>query len=179
MVYVFLADGFEEIEALAPCDLLRRAEVETCLVGVSGKRITGAHGICIEADKTVFDISADDDFEMIVLPGGSVGTQNLAKSEEVGRFIERAAERGRYVAAICAAPTILGERGLLEGKCAVCYPGLEKKLIGATVSAKDVVCDDIFVTARGMGVSVEFGLMLVGLLCGDDTATKLREQVIA
>ena len=179
MVYIFLADGVEEIEALTPCDLLRRAEVDTCLVGVSGREITGAHGIRITADCTLNEIDPNSEIEMIVLPGGSEGTKNLAASEELLKLIDRAFVQGHYIAAICAAPTILGERGMLEVKTAVCYPGLEKKLIGATISGKNVVCDDIFITARGMGVSTEFALMLVSLLCGDEVASKLKGQVIA
>ena len=179
MVYIFLADGMEEVEALTPCDLLRRADIETLLVGVTGKEIVGAHGIRIVADKSIDDVNPDDEFEMIVLPGGMEGTAHLAANDTVAKLIDRAAAQGHYIAAICAAPAILGERGMLEGKTAVCYPGLEKKLIGATISGKNVVCDDIFVTARGMGASMEFALVLVSLLCGDEIAAKLKGQVIA
>ena len=133
MVYLFLADGFEEIEALTPVDLLRRAGVSVKTVGVTGKCVTGSHKIKVEADVTIDeairDLSdASVELEMIVLPGGMPGAKNLDESEGVDRFIKEALSRDAYLAAICAAPMVYGKRGLLEGRDATCYPGFEKYL---------------------------------------------------
>ncbi|MBO4265492.1 MAG: DJ-1/PfpI family protein [Clostridia bacterium] len=179
MIYIFLADGCEEIEALTPCDLLRRAGHKALLVGVNKREIIGAHGIHISADITTADVSANDDVSMIVLPGGVEGTENLKNDKTVCNMISACQKNGKYIAAICAAPTILGEMGILNGKTAVCYPSLENKLIGAQISAKNVVCDDNIITGKGMGVSIEFGLMLVSVLDGDEASEQLKGKVIA
>ena len=136
MVYVFLAEGFEEIEALTPVDLLRRAGAEVRTVGVGSKNITGAHGITVACDMSEDEASASikeapEALEMTVLPGGMPGTLNLGKSETVSHFLDAAAKRGAYIGAICAAPSVLGAKGLLRGRRAVCYPGFEDKLTGA------------------------------------------------
>ena len=178
MVYMFLAEGFEEIEALCPLDLLRRAGVEITTVGVGSKTVMGAHGIGVVADMTedeLYDFSAD----MIILPGGMPGTLNLNASDKVHKAIGEAVKNGSYIAAICAAPSILGELGLLRGKEAICYPGFEKKLDGAKISKKRVVADGKIITAAGMGVALDFGLALVELLCGKEEAEALRKGVIA
>lgn len=174
MVYLCLANGFEEVEAFAPLDLLRRAGVEVYTVGIGGEVITGAHGIQVRADITEEQTEFSPSLEMLILPGGSEGTENLNASKTVHELIDYAMERGIYIAAICAAPTILGRRGILEGRCAVCYPGLEKMLTDANVTDRAVVVDDTIITARGMGVALQFGLELVHLLCGEDTAKELR-----
>ncbi len=180
MVYLFLADGFEEIEALSPLDLLRRAGVDVATVGIGNKTICGAHGIKVEADITDSELVLDrDTLEMIILPGGMPGTLNLDASAVVHKAIDVATENDVYVAAICAAPSILGSIGLLCGKEAICYPGFEQKLVGAKISDKRVVVDGKIITAAGMGVATEFGLVLVGLLCGEDRSLALRKAVIA
>ena len=178
MVYMFLAQGFEEIEALCPLDLLRRAGVEIKTVGIGSSTVCGAHGISVLADISDGEL-ADFDAEMIILPGGMPGTLNLDASEIVGKAIDAALENGSYIAAICAAPSILGTRGLLEGKEAICYPGFEEKLVGAKISDKRVVTDGKIITAAGMGVALDFGLALVELLCGREKAEALRKGVIA
>ena len=178
MVYFFIAEGFEEIEALCPLDLLRRAGVEVKTVGIGASRITGAHGITVETDITDAEFSYNSP-EMIFLPGGMPGTLNLAASEAVRSAIEKAHSDGAYIFAICAAPMILGEMGLLKGKEAICYPGFEEKLIGAKISDKTVVLDGKIATAKGMGVALEFGLLGVSVLCGEDAAKGLRSAVIA
>ena len=178
MVYFFIAEGFEEIEALCPLDLLRRAGVEVKTVGIGGNKITGAHGITVETDIADTEFSYDSP-EMIFLPGGMPGTLNLAASDVVRYAIEKANADGAYIFAICAAPMILGERGFLDGKEAICYPGFEEKLIGAKVSDKTVVLDGKIATAKGMGVALEFGLLAVSVLCGEKVAADLRVAVIA
>ena len=179
MVYMFLAEGFEEIEALCPLDLLRRAgvDIKTVSVGKS-KAVMGAHGISVFAD-----ISEDEYMyehpEMVILPGGMPGTLNLDACDTVHKTLDFAVRDNAYIAAICAAPSILGGKGLLKGKEAICYPGFEDKLVGATVSKKRVVVDGKIITAAGMGVALEFGLTLVKIFCGDEKAAMLRKSVIA
>ncbi len=175
MVYLFLADGFEEIEALACVDILRRADIEIQTVGVTGKNVLGAHGIKVEADILP---SECETAEMLILPGGMVGTNNLKASEEVRKLIFEAYDGDKYLAAICAAPTVYGELGLLKGKRAVCYPGLEDGLEGA-LSSDDMVCvDGRFITSKGPGTTAEFALTIVELLEGKATADALRKGML-
>ena len=179
MIYLFLADGFEETEALCPLDLLRRAGADVRTVGVSGKTVTGAHNITVNADIIAENMVLDRSLEMIVLPGGMPGTTNLDASGAVHEAIRYAAERGITIGAICAAPMILGKLGYLSGRSAICFPGFEKYLIGANLSAKSVVTDENFITAKGMGVALQFGLALVSSLFGDEAAKELQQSVMA
>lgn len=176
MIYVFLANGFEEIEALAPVDILRRAELDVKTVGVGGKVITGSHGISVTADIEEKDVTTDD-MEMMILPGGMPGTLNLEKSPIVTACAKYCAANNIYVAAICAAPSILGHLGLLEGKEAICFPGFEGELKGAHISEKHVCVDGHVVTAKGMGVATQFGLTLAGLMAGEDVANKIHASI--
>ena len=178
MIYMFLANGFEEIEALCPLDLLRRAGLEVTTVGIGGEMICGSHGITVAADIPE-GMYADAAPDMIILPGGMPGSKNLDESRTVDVALKAAARRGAYIAAICAAPMVLGHRGLLEGKEAICYPGFEKELTGATISDKKVVRDGNIITAAGMGVALEFGLKLVEALKGAQAAEELRSAVLA
>ena len=178
MVYMFLADGFEEIEALCPLDLMRRASIEVTTVGVKKKGITGAHGITVLADVIDTELDASD-MDMVFLPGGMPGTLNLAASAIVTDTLRAALERDCYIAAICAAPSILGDMGLLDGKNAVCYPGFEERLTGATVCYDKVVLDGKLLTARGMGAALDMGLKIVEIFCGKTAADDLRHAVIA
>ena len=177
MIYVLLAEGFEEMEAIAPIDLLRRAgcTVETVSVG-NELLVVGAHGIGIRADRLIADITTDA-LEAVVLPGGMPGTLNLEASEAVQSLIGYAHDNGLILGAICAAPSILGHRGFLEGKHAVCYPGFEKDLIGAMVETASVVTDGTVITAKGAGVADQFGLALVAVLVNEKTAESLREGI--
>lgn len=180
MTYIFLAPGFEEIEALCPLDLLRRAGVEVKTVGIGGRSVTGSHGITVQADMTDSEFSAADPTpDLIMLPGGMPGTLNLEASPVVINAIKEAADRGAYISAICAAPMILGKMGLLRHKKATCYPGFEKYLDGAEVSEVPAVIDGNIITGAGMGAALDFGLLLVTVLCGKDKAEELRHGVIA
>lgn len=178
MIYVFLADGFEEIEAVSPIDLLRRSGKDVVTVGVSGKIVTGAHQIPVTADITADEIVLDDNLEMIVLPGGMPGTLNLEKNSLVQKAIDYCAENSLYIAAICAAPSILGHKDLLAGKKAVCYPGFEEQLYGADVASELVVRDGNIITARGAGAAVKFGLTLVETLVSKEVSDMLYEGII-
>ncbi len=178
MIYMFLAEGFEEIEALCPLDLMRRAGLSAATVGIGSSEITGAHGICVKADITDSEFNGKDT-DMIFLPGGMPGTLGLAESTIVTSAIKSAYDSGAYIAAICAAPSILGDMGLLNGRSAVCYPGFEDRLVGAKIPECNVVLDGKLLTARGMGAALEMGLKIVEIFCGKDTADKLRHAVIA
>ena len=179
MVYLFLANGFEEIEALCPLDLLRRAGVEVTTVGVGGAEfVMGAHHICVQTDipDTMY---RDARPEMIILPGGMPGSKNLDESRVVDTALRAAHTCGGYLAAICAAPMVLGHRGYLKGKRATCFPGFEDQLEGATLADSRVVRDGNTITAAGMGVALDFGLELVSVLKGKDIAEQLRRAVLA
>ena len=182
MIYMFLAEGFEEIEALCPLDLMRRAGLSVTTVGVGGEYITGAHAITVRAnitDRDFYAHSAQNETEMVFLPGGMPGTLNLGASEVVTDAIRSAAEDKKYIAAICAAPSILGKMGLLLGKEAICYPGFEAQLEGAEISDKRVVLDGNILTAAGMGAALDMGIEIVRIFCGDEKANALRSAVIA
>lgn len=178
MIYLFLAPGFEEIEALCPLDLMRRAGLKVTTVGVGGCDVTGAHGITVRADIVDRDFS-DDTPEMVFLPGGMPGTLNLAASDAVKSAIRSVVACGGYLAAICAAPSILGDMGLLAGKEAICFPGFEDRLTGAHISRRRVVLDGKVLTAAGMGVALEMGLKIVEIFCGAEAADKLKHGILA
>lgn len=177
-VNVFFATGYEEVEALTVVDLLRRAGVETTMVSVTGeKTVTSSHGVTIQMDKLFEEI--DDSADMIVLPGGIPGTPNLKAHKGLAEMIERyAADSSKYIAAICAAPTVYGEMGLLKDRMATCYPGMEDKLIGATPLEDKVVIDDRIITSRGLGTAIHFGLALVGILAGGEKAEELAGKIV-
>lgn len=180
MVYVFLADGFEEIEALTPVDVLRRAGIGVKTVGVSGEYVTGAHGIAVKSDISAAEAEAEsEEVEMIILPGGMPGAENLDRAAVVDGFIKRAVDSDAYLAAICAAPMILGKRGLLAGKSATCYPGFEKYLKDAVYYDAAVVADGNVLTANGMGAALDFALQAVALLKGEAESNRIAEAVMA
>ncbi len=179
MVYCFLADGFEELEAVAPIDMLKRAGVDVKLVGVTGKNITGSHGIAFSTDMSVDEITLDDSLEAVFLPGGMPGTINLEKCERVQQAIDFAADNGKFICAICAAPSILGHKGLLNGKQAIAFPGFEKELEGAVISTEPVVKDGNIITAKGAGVALEFGLEIVAALKGEEKSREIKKIIQA
>ena len=179
MVYMFIAAGFEEIEALCPLDLMRRAGLEVTTVGIGSREITGAHGITVKTDISDSEYPTDVCPQMVFLPGGMPGTLNLSKSETVINAIRKSVDNGSYVAAICAAPSILGDMGVLSGKQAVCYPGFENRLTGASIPNLKVVLDGNILTAKGMGAALEMGLAIVEIFCGKQASDDLRRSVIA
>ena len=177
MVYVLLAPGFEEAEALVPVDLLRRAEIETKTVTITGMPVPGSHGVTVTADLTLdqADLSQAD---MVVLPGGGLGYQNLGEEPRVEALVREAAGKGVWVAAICAAPTLLGRWGLLNGKQAVCYPGMEEGLAGARSRPDSgVVVDGKIITGRAAGSAFDFGLALVEALAGRERSDEVRRGI--
>ncbi len=177
MVYVFLAKGFEELEALAPVDILRRAGVQVKTVGVTGKRVSGSHSISVNCDITVNE-AVFDDLDGIILPGGLPGTTNLEKDDTVQSFIDYAANNGKIIGAICAAPSILGHKGLLQGKNAVCFTGFEKELTGAHVLDRPAVRDENIVTGWGAGGAIDFALLyLEALYDNEDIAKKIARSM--
>lgn len=177
---MFLANGFEEVEALCPLDLLRRAGLSVTTVGVGGDVIMGAHGIAVQADIPEA-MYRDANPDMLILPGGMPGAKNLDESKTVDTALRAGARNGAYLAAICAAPMILGKRGYLADKRAVCFPGFEEYLTGATLptDGSRVVRDGNIITAAGMGVALEFGLSLVAALAGEEASRALRAAVLA
>ncbi len=176
MVYVFLADGFEEIEAVSVIDILRRADIPTKTVGIQSTVVKGAHGIIINAD-TNMDAAIKRDITAAVLPGGMPGTLNLSKSEKLKDILMYSAENNIILAAICAAPSVLGNLGLLEGRSATCYPGFQNHLKGANYIEIPVCVDDNILTAYGPAAASDFGLHLVRLIRGDATADKISEDM--
>ena len=161
MFYCFLADGFEETEALAPVDILRRAGIPVATVGVGSDMIRGSHNICVKADMTVDDFEINEDISGVILPGGMPGVRNLDACDEVREAVSYCVSRDLFVCAICAAPSILGRMGVLKDKRATCFPGFEDELLGADVCADKVVTDGRIITAKGAGCALEFGFEIV------------------
>ena len=179
MILMFLANGFEEIEALTPLDCLRRVGEEVVTVGIGGREITGSHGITVQADTDDAHLPTDAP-DMVILPGGMPGSSTLDASPVVDRVLSDAAARGAHLCAICVAPMVLGKRGYLDGKQATCYPGFEQHLHGATVRRDiGVVRDGLVITAAGMGVALDFALALVSVRKGDQVAAELRDALQA
>ncbi len=177
MVYVFLADGFEEVEAITPIDYLKRSKIEVLLIGVTGKIVTGSHNLKVFADHFLdeFDLKIKEN-DMIILPGGIKGTKNLSSNKIVLDCIKKSFEIGS-IAAICAAPTILGELNLLEGLKACCYPGLEKHLKKATVLFDDVVVDGNIITSKGAGTAQQFSFKIIEYLLNEEKSREIKDQV--
>ena len=175
---IFMADGCEEIEGLTVVDVVRRAGITIDMISITGKKeVAGAHGITFAAD--VLAEEADfDSYDGIVLPGGMPGTLNLGKHEIVKKVITSYAAGGKLTAAICAAPSVLGENGILEGKHAVSYPGFEEKLLGAKVGAEKVAVDGNIITSRGMGTAIDFALKLTEILFDREKAEELAASII-
>lgn len=177
MIYVFLADGFEEVEALTPVDLLRRGGMEVVTVGVGSNIITGSHGITVVPDIIENDVVLDDSVDMVVLPGGMPGTVNLEHSQTVLNAVRFCYDNGKKVAAICAAPSILGHMGLLKGKQAVCFEGFESQLEGAEVLCTPVCVSGNIITARGAGVALDFALKLVEVMTSEERSRLLAASL--
>ncbi len=175
MVYVFLIDNFEEIEALSTVDILRRADIPVTTVGVFGKELCGAHQISVKADKLFEEVNFSD-ADALILPGG-MGSLNFLKHPALCSLLLAHAEQGKLIAAICAAPSVLGELRILNGCSATCYPGFEERLVGAQYTGEAVCVDQNRVTARGPGVSDKFAFQLVSLLKGKEKVEDLRKAM--
>lgn len=178
-IFMFLATGFEETEAVATADILKRAEFDLQLVSVSGtKEVTGAHGITVIAD-SLFENTDFSEGVMLVLPGGMPGTNNLNAHAGLKKLIEEYHKQGKHISAICAAPLVLGEMGLLKGEKATSYPGFEDRLSGAEITGERVTVSGKFITGKGPGAAVEFGLKIVETLKGKDVAEDVAKAFIA
>lgn len=176
--YIFLADGFEEVEGLTVVDLLRRAGIDTIMVSITEKNsITGAHNIQIIAD-CIFEYTDFREGDAVILPGGMPGTTHLMNHEGLRSLLKSYDEKGKLVAAICAAPTVLGAAGLLKGKKATCYPGMENKLVDAEFVEERVVQDGNIITSRGVGTAIPFALSLISVLINNETAEKLKKSIV-
>lgn len=178
MIYIFLANGFEETEAVTPIDILRRCGKEVVTVGIGGTAIKSSHGITVVTDTEDKLISLDKNLEGIILPGGMPGTLNLEASEIVQKSIDYCIANNLYIGAICAAPSILGHKGILKGKKAVCFAGFESQLEGAEVSEEPVVRDGNIITSRGAGTAVDFGLKLAEVFASEEQSRKVGEAIL-
>ena len=171
-----MADGFEEIEALTPVDILRRAGLDARMVAVGSKVAVGSHGIAVVCDMTADEVNLDE-VTAVVFPGGMPGSLNLDASPYSDKFIEAVNKNRGRLAAICAAPLVLGRRGLLDGKRAICYPGFEKELKGAIIENAPVVTDGNITTAIGMGAALPFALELVRVILGEEKANEIAAAI--
>ncbi|SDB10173.1 DJ-1 family glyoxalase III [Butyrivibrio sp. INlla16] len=177
-IAIFLADGFEEIEALTVVDLCRRAGLNIDMVSVmEGLYVTGSHGIEVKADKLLSEVNFDA-MDMLVLPGGMPGTTNLEKTEKLMEQVRAFDAAGKYISAICAAPGVFGRAGLLNGRKACAFPGLEGELKGADVQMTETTVDGHILTSRGMGTAIPFGLAIVERFCGKEAADELGKKVV-
>lgn len=177
MIYLFLADGFEECEALVPLDMLRRANIDISTVGIAKQTITGAHGISVNCDLSDTQIDCNG-IKGIILPGGMPGALNLENSKAVQNAIDYCDKNSLLIAAICAAPQILGHKNLLNGKKAICFPGFEKELKGAEIVNQKSVRDGNIITACGAGAAFEFAFEIIKYLKNDNTADKLKNNIL-
>lgn len=176
-VYTFLANGFEEVEALCVIDLLKRASMDVVMVSVSGDlKVNGAHNIDIMAD-VLFEDASFEDVDVLFLPGGMPGTKNLDNHEGLKQKLVEFNNNGKLITAICAAPMVLGHLGILNGKGATCYPGFEQELIGANVLYDNVVVDGNVITSRGMGTAIDLGLKLIEVLIDKDASFEMAEKI--
>lgn len=175
---IFMADGCEEIEGLTVVDILRRAGLEIEMISINGSPdVTGSHGIAFSAD-TVFEQVNFDELDAVVLPGGMPGTLNLGEHTGVVSILKKFAKEGKLVAAICAAPSVLGAAGILKGKHAVCHPGFEEKLTGAIVSEDTVITDGNVITSRGMGTAIDFALAIAAYFKDEDAVADLKQKLV-
>ena len=177
MIVTLLANGFEEIEAFTPVDILRRAGLKVVTCGITGSTVIGSHGLKVEADALPEDIDVRNG-DMLILPGGMPGATNIDEHPFTSKIIDATLKNRGKIAAICAAPLVLGRRGLLNGKRATCYPGFEGELMGATVTGEGVVTDGNIITAKGMGVALEFSKELIRLTLGADKAKEISIAIM-
>lgn len=175
---IFFAEGFEEIEALTVVDVCRRCDIEIEMVSAYGEsRVLGSHGIEVGMDKKLEEVDFDS-YDMLVLPGGGKGTEGLEACEPLMAKLDEFYKTGKYVAAICAAPTIFGHRGFLKGRRACCFPSLESHLEGAMVTAGPVEVDGHVITSKGMGTSIDFALAIAAVFCGKQAADEMAARIV-
>lgn len=177
-VAVYFATGYEEIEALSVVDVLRRGGVEAIMVGVDGKTVVSAHKVSINMDMTLDEVNHDE-IDMMVLPGGGLGTKNLAANNIIAHHLKEFKAQGKWIGAICAAPSVLGGLGLLQGEKATCYPGFEEQLLECTHVNDRVVVSGHIITGIGPAASLEFGYKILELLKGKEAADKVSEGMLA
>ena len=177
MVYVLLGTGFEEVEAITPIDLLRRAGVSVLTVGITGKTVYGGHNIGVEADITIDEMDLTD-LEMIVLPGGLGGVASARASQKALDALRFAWENDKFVAAICAGPTVLADLGITDGKEATCYPGCENGMGNAKITGKNYVQDGKLITGMSAGQAIPFALKLIEALKGNEIANQIASQIV-
>jgi len=178
-VYVFFATGFEETEAIATVDVLRRGGVQAITVSITGERIVkGAHGIAVETDDILFEEASFNDAYALILPGGGPGSQMLNKNATLKQLLVNYHKQGKLVAAICAAPLVLGGIGLLSGKKAICYPGIEPELTGAILIDQPAVVDGNIITGKGPGLVFHFALEVLNYLCGKEVAQQVKSDLL-
>ncbi len=176
-VYIFLANGFEEIEGLTVVDLLRRANIEITMVSITGSQyVAGSHRIEVKADALFEDLDYSD-ADMLVLPGGMPGTKYLSEHVGLDKLLKTFHSSGKKLSAICAAPSVLGSKGLLQGKEATCFPGFEESLVGAKVKNKAVVMDGSIITSKGMGTAIDFSLALIRSLASEEEAANIASSI--
>lgn len=180
MIYLFLANGYEETEAVAAIDVLRRAGLPVTTVAVSDTAdlyVTGSHGITVKADMPIGDFVIDENISAVVLPGGMPGTSNLEASEKVLTSLRFCADNNKIIAAICAAPSILGHMGLLAGRRATCFPGFERELTSAVFTGGSVTCDGNIITADGAGSALKFGEAIAAKFVGGEVARSISDAM--
>ena len=176
-VAVYFATGYEEIEALSVVDVLRRAQVDVTMVGVTGKTVVSGRGISLNMDQLIEEVNHDE-IDMIILPGGVPGVDNLKANEKLVNLLKQFKEEGKWLGAICAAPSILGELSLLKGEKATCYPGYEDKLLGAHFTGERTVVSGKTITGKGAGASLEFALTILEIIKGKEVAEKIATGMI-
>ena len=177
MVAMLLGTGFEPLEAVAPCDILRRGGVDVKLAAIGEKLVEAGHGVRVEADCLLSELDARD-LEMVILPGGLGGVRAIGACGAALKLVREVYDAGGFAAAICAGPTILAKLGLLEGKRATCYPGMENQMAGAVMQDAGVVRDGHIITGRAAGAAEEFGFALLAALKGEQTARTIAEQIV-
>lgn len=177
MVYILLGTGFEEMEAIAPIDMLRRAGVEIMTVGINGKTITGSHKINVETDITIDQMNPSD-MEMVIIPGGLGGVASLRACPEALHMLKYGWDNEKYVAAICAGPTVLADLGICDGKKATCYPGQEKNMGAAVMQPDAAVIDGKLITGTSAGCAIPFALALIKVLKGEEAAAAVEKQIV-
>jgi len=173
---VILTDGVEEVEAITVIDLLRRADIEVTTTSISGEKVTGSHNIIIHADSQIDEVK-DFDFDIVILPGGP-GTRNLRESETVIDFVKNQNLSGKYVAAICAGPTVLNKAGILSGKSITSYPSEENSFTDSNYFYKNVVVDGNIITSRAAGTALDFAIKLIEILAGKEKADEVADKIL-